>query len=370
VFKKALTLITIATAIVYCLAMLTPHISSVDWWVMTFLALGYPYALAAITLLAIVWLFVEKRVTGLLFLVLLWGFKNLSSTVAISFNAKTVTVEKDTNDVRVLSWNVQDFTNSAIAADSPTANRRQIMNYIKTYQPDIICIQDFSELQAPGVYSNLAEISDSLHYPYQYVVLNINNKRSFGQVGSGIAIFSRFPIIDSGAIALPKIVFNESVAFIDVQIKQQTIRVFNTHLTSMQLFLPDDVELDTAWLQYDNGFIYRANMFDKLRRYDQLHVQQALTVKKTMNQSPYPFIFCADLNTTPAGSPYHIIRKNLQDAFLKKGNGLGSTYENTLPTIRIDYILADRRIKVQKFSTGKVRYSDHYPIIADIRLPQ
>lgn len=336
---------------------------------MTFLALGYPYMLSGYLLLVLMWFFIQRKIGLVLLVLVFFGYKNLFSSFAFSFGNDEVSLQKDSSHIRILSWNVQDFTNSAIAADSATANRRQIMEYIKRWQPDIICLQDFSEMKAAGVYSNIAEIRDSLQYPYHYFCVNINKTPSFGQVGSGVAIFSRYPIVDSGIVPLPQIVFSEHLAYVDVMVKQKPLRVYNTHLTSMQLFLPDDVELDTAWQQYDNGFIYRATMFDKLRRYDQLHVLQAEAIKKKLAQSPHPFMFCADLNTTPAGHPYHIIKDNLQDAFIEKGFGLGNTYVNKLPTIRIDYILTDKSIQIQKLTTGKEQFSDHYPVLTDIRLP-
>lgn len=368
-FKKISTFFTTLVALAYVLASLTPYISSVDWWPMTFLALGYPFIFMVMVVTIIGWLFVKKKVAFALCLVLLFGYKNLFSTLAINLNAKPLSTVKEPGILRILNWNVQDFTNSAVAADSLNANRRQIMNYIKQYQPDIICMQDFTELYAPATYSNVVEIRDSLHYPYFYFAVNIGKSPPYGTVNSGVAIFSRYPIVDSGSVELPKIVYNEKIAFVDILLNNKKLRIFNTHLSSMQLFIPDDVERDTAWEQYDNGFIYRATMFEKLRRYDQLHVQQAQKTKAILKQSPYPFIFCGDLNTTPAGTPYHIISKNLKDAFLQQGSGLGATYDNRLPTIRIDYILTSPSLTAKRFKKDNIKCSDHYPVMADIKLP-
>lgn len=58
----------------------------------------------------------------------------------------------------------------------------------------------------------------------------------------------------------------------------------------------------------------------------------------------------------------------MKDAFLAKGAGIGKTLRILGPTLRIDYILADKSLEVAQFDKFNVPYSDHYPIMADIRL--
>jgi endonuclease/exonuclease/phosphatase family metal-dependent hydrolase len=58
----------------------------------------------------------------------------------------------------------------------------------------------------------------------------------------------------------------------------------------------------------------------------------------------------------------------MQDAFLKKGFGFGRTFSNISPTLRIDYILATKDLKIEQFNKGNLNVSDHYPIMADFKL--
>jgi len=48
---------------------------------------------------------------------------------------------------------------------------------------------------------------------------------------------------------------------------------------------------------------------------------------------------------------------------LKAGKGFGNTFDFPFP-FRIDFILTDEEIEVNNFKTYKVKYSDHYPIMA------
>ncbi len=69
----------------------------------------------------------------------------------------------------------------------------------------------------------------------------------------------------------------------------------------------------------------------------------------------------------PNSNTYFTIKGKLQDSFLKKGSLIGRTFRFISPTLRIDYILADKRFKVNQFRVIHVPYSDHYPIEADLK---
>jgi endonuclease/exonuclease/phosphatase family metal-dependent hydrolase len=58
----------------------------------------------------------------------------------------------------------------------------------------------------------------------------------------------------------------------------------------------------------------------------------------------------------------------MQDAFLKKGFGIGRTFTGLSPTLRIDYIFADRHFKIKQFNRITKKLSDHYMLVADVQL--
>ena len=53
---------------------------------------------------------------------------------------------------------------------------------------------------------------------------------------------------------------------------------------------------------------------------------------------------------------------------MKKGFGIGRTYSYLSPTLRIDYILATNDFEVQQFNREVKKYSDHYMLVADVKL--
>jgi endonuclease/exonuclease/phosphatase family metal-dependent hydrolase len=95
---------------------------------------------------------------------------------------------------------------------------------------------------------------------------------------------------------------------------------------------------------------------------------QADTVRASIEKSPYPVVVCGDFNDVPNSYPYETIGHGLQDAFVKKGIGIGRTFSGIAPTLRIDNIFVDKRYAVEQFIRVPKKLSDHFPIIADITL--
>ncbi len=87
-----------------------------------------------------------------------------------------------------------------------------------------------------------------------------------------------------------------------------------------------------------------------------------------MNKSPYPVIICGDFNDVPNSYAYSKIGKNMHNAFVKKGAGIGRTFSRITPTLRIDNIFTDKKFTIEQYTRIKEKLIDHYPIIADITL--
>ena len=78
-------------------------------------------------------------------------------------------------------------------------------------------------------------------------------------------------------------------------------------------------------------------------------------------------IVCGDFNNTAFSWVYRQISKDKRDAFVEAGKGFGKTFDYGYP-LRIDFILADMNFDVNYFETFDVKYSDHFPILARLKL--
>lgn len=364
--KWCFTFCSYCFVFVFFAAALTPYISPLWFWPMSFLALGFPYLALGMLFLIFVWFFIRKKTALVFCFVLLTGYKNLLSTITWHCTQNTTKQPKET--IRILSWNVRGFDNPSTYIDSPGSVRQQMFNYIKLSNPDIICTQEFTEHNGKGLISNTTELLD-MGYAFNFRTNELSHLYPYGLVQSGTAIFSKLPITNSGKIMYADSSFPEHIAYIDVKMKNKMCRIFSTHFKSYNFSAVEDVS-NKAKFYGDSTFIYRASKFEKLRTFSKEHVVQSNKVKEIMRQSPYPFVFCADLNDVPTSYSYHIISKGLQDAFLQRGCGTGGTMDSMPPTLRIDYLLADKSISINNYQLNKMHLSDHYPQIIDISWKQ
>jgi endonuclease/exonuclease/phosphatase family metal-dependent hydrolase len=213
-------------------------------------------------------------------------------------------------------------------------------------------------------YNNLDYLKKELGYPYHYYSWDGDGYLQwFGQ-----AIFSRFPIVDSGIVHYPRPGMPESLIQADVLFGKDTVRFYTTHLQSFQ-FKKDDYERMEKIKNRDDSLISNSiNIFSKLKKATIYRSRQANIVKEITANSPHPYVFAGDFNDVPNSFTYFTIKGNLQDAFLKKGFGIGRTFSGISPTLRIDYILATNHFSVLQFNRLVKNYSDHYMLVTDLQL--
>jgi len=102
---------------------------------------------------------------------------------------------------------------------------------------------------------------------------------------------------------------------------------------------------------------------------------QADLISKTLEESKYPEIFCGDLNDVPNSYAYFSVKGDKSDAFISSNFGFGQTFYSfssgfmrDISTLRIDYIFTDPRFSIMQCRRIPEVLSDHFPVIADVRL--
>lgn len=364
-FKKIFFILGISYSIIYILACLTPYINPVNFWPLTFLALGFVYLLAGMLLLFLLSLFIFRKRAWIFLLIILTGFQNISSTFGLHYGNNFFD-DKNKNSLRLLSWNSNYFGDCQIKNDSPNSIRRQMFQFIQQSDADVLCFQDFSNFIGTWFFPNVNFIRDSLHYPYVYFPIEYSYN-DFIPEQYGPSIFSRFPLSDTGRIKYWGDASTETFQFATILFKGKPIKIFNAHLRSMQIHTPTASPKNYNFLQADSGVLFHPSTFKKLKQFDKIHVEQALIIKSELNKNTVPFIFCGDLNAVPTSYVYRQISNGLSDAFLKTGFGLGGTYDSISPTLRIDVVLLDQHLKTVQQQTPTLHLSDHYPNVVDIQ---
>ncbi len=367
--KKVFITANIAAVIVFLLACCTVFLSPVKYWYIAVLGVGFPFIVLVLLLFILFWWIRKSRWAFLSLAALIIGWGQVHKMFALhpfSF----FSVEKPAGALRVMQWNVSRL--DQMNPKRPGGTYRQpILDFIKTMNPDVLCMEEFLESNNPQEFDeNIPYFKNILKYPYYFFARD--HRRWDGVYEHGVIIFSKYPIIDtlrlrySGPDSLRAA---ESLVHADIDVNGKRIRVFATHLQSLR-FGGNDYNVIGSLAKGENDAVNKSKgVLKKFRMGYYLRSKQAELVRREKDISPYPTILCGDFNDVPNSFTYAKVRGDDNDAFLEKGFGIGRTFASLSPTLRIDYILTSNKIDVLQCKKTKLKYSDHYPLVADIKLP-
>jgi endonuclease/exonuclease/phosphatase family metal-dependent hydrolase len=311
------------------------------------------------------WLFFRLKYALIILVVLLFGLPNL--VVFFGFHIpKKFRLEKQAGDLRVVSWNVARFVEIKKNNNKGSQTRLKIMDQLKAQNADVLCLQEFHTSTREDYYDNIGYIQKELNYPYYYFSFDTDGEKQF----YSSIIFSRYPIIDSGIIIYPRPAIPEALLHADIVYNKDTIRIFTSHLQSVQFHKNDYSKIESIKSYEDSLIPNSKSIFSKIKKGISYRSYQSRILKQTIDVSPHPAILAADFNDTPNSYTYFTISKNMKDAFLQKGFGIGRTFSSLSPTLRIDFILTSKQFSVKQFNRIINDYSDHYMIVADLKLPE
>lgn len=328
----------VLTFIAYLLPFLAPKIFPF----LSVLTLFMPLFFLANVLFFLYWAIQFKKRMILSGLVLFIGITFFNKFYKFS----TKDFQESDKDFTVMSYNVRLFNvfKWLDRDDIPDT----ILEFINTQNPDILCIQEFS---------NSANI-DLKIYPYKYVLMEGK------QIKTGQAIFSKFPIIDQGLIVFPH--SNNNVVFADIKKGKDIIRVYNMHLQSIKIS-PDVGEISENIDVIDQQ--KSKYLYGRISKAFKQQQEQAAIFKEHEKDCKYPIIICGDMNNSAFSYVYRNIKGKLRDSFEEAGTGFGATYKFKYYPARIDYIFADETMEVKQFeSFSDFQNSDHFPIMAKLSM--
>jgi endonuclease/exonuclease/phosphatase family metal-dependent hydrolase len=321
--NKILYLINSIALLILLISYLTSYIHPDYFWQISLLGLFFPVVLIINILFSVFWIVSWKKYFWANFIIIIIGLSHVNNIIGNQTNKfdKKVFGELSKNKthtfdqlINVMSYNVRLFNhNQNLANDSI---EKEIIDFVKEEKPNILCIQEFKD-------------SDKTLDIYRFF-----NKRK--KTNNRLQIITKYNEINHGFVHNMN-----SCIYTDI-ILNDTLRIYNIHLQSNWI--------KTMKLSYQT----RAN--------------EAVIIKKHIDNSPYPVIVCGDFNDTPISYTYTKISQKLSDAFKESGIGIGSSYIG-VPFLRIDYILHDKKYKSYSYKKHKKKLSDHYPISSNILIP-
>lgn len=333
-FDKFVLFLNLVAVALLLLACFVPTVRSLELSYLSLVGLGVPLLVLAHFLFLLYWIVRRKRYFGFSLLIILLSYASLDSFYQIPFSK-----DKEDGNLKVMSYNVRCF-NRYEELPSKTV-LKDIKAFVKKEDPDIFCIQE----------SFYDSSDDFKQYPYHYL-------QYIHMMGKGLlAVFSKYPIINTGLLNLPRT--DSNAIYADIQYKNDTIRIYNVHLESLGI-TPGQGVLSKE--PTDKLFRQVSHAFRK-------QVEQAQVIEDHIASSPHKSILCGDFNNGQYSNVYRIIRGELRDTFLEKGTGNGRTFVFHGVPLRIDFILSDASFEVKSHTNYDVSYSDHYPVMASFKWP-
>ena len=361
--KLVFLVLNIIVSVMFLLACLASDLDPVKWWTISLLGLAFGFIVITLIAFILFWLVIKPRFILFSLVPMLVGYKSIA--VFFSFHvSEKFNYQKPASVLRVAHWNVARFIELKRNNNKGSQIRMKMMDQIKEQGADVICMQEFYTSTDTTYYNNEQYLMTEIGYPYHYFA-----RRTDGQLQwFGNAIFSKHPIVDSGKINFPNEKFPETLLHADIAFQGDTIRVYTTHLASVR-FQKEDYETIEEIKDRQKGIRRSKGLFGKVRRAMFTRKEQAQLIREVISNDPYPVILSGDFNDVPNSYAYATIKDTVfQDVFLKKGFGIGRTFNTISPTLRIDYIFATPNFQVKQFNRIAKDLSDHYMLVTDLEL--
>jgi len=326
---------------------------------LTLVGLSYPLILAANILFIIIWMFRRRRFMVFSLFAILIGTSFLLDFINFSFGVDAAA--EDWQGLEVMTYNVHLF--GLYDKEGSEEKRDEIFDLLKGESPDILCFQEFFHSDQKGYFitkDSLLKFLPTKYFHARYT--HAKNGRNY----FGVAMFSKYPIINKGFIPFESDVNNFCI-YADIKYKGDTIRVYNAHLQSIR-FKPEDyafVDENKNKEKLDAGV---KRIAWRLKKAFEKREEQVKKVVESVASCKHPVLMCGDFNDPPVSFTYGLLSQHLDDSFKSCGSGIGNTYNGAFPSFRIDYILHNKDFRADYYRSVKNELSDHYPVVAGFTL--
>ncbi|WNJ19595.1 endonuclease/exonuclease/phosphatase family protein [Pontibacter sp. G13] len=243
--------------------------------------------------------------------------------------------------LKVLSFNVGTF-------DYEADNISKVADLIHETQPDVVCLQEFRNIEMPNGEHALEHLGRTLGFPY----MRFEHLRAHIH---GAVIYSKMPILRMDTLYMPPREINSGV-MATIQAPFGKVGIGNLHMSSYRVA--------QTLAEHESFRPKVAAMYHQAKAV--IYLQQAKvdeTLSKT-DQYPYPMILTGDMNSVPHSLTVRRLSDNFADSFDTAGNGLGWTFPLWKGLgLRIDYQFYSEELLAIQHEVIPDDVSDHYPVL-------
>ena len=320
-----MVVVTCGVALTYIVTLCVPMLDPRSWGEVVTLGLVAPFIYVAQLVVTLYWIIRWRMWVAVPMIILsMVGLFSVTSFYNLEVRRTYSGQKYERTAIKVMTYNVRSFIdgNGVRSIDSMVA-------VIKNVNPDILCLQEFGFREA------LDTLLKNMH-PLP---------KSLSRTNLSPAIYSRYPIVQAQRIDTMK-----EVVWADIVVREDTFRVFNTHLHSTEIRSVDNQYIENReFLEDENSQEKFRNILHRLNENNKLRAVQVDTISHIIASSPYPVIVCGDFNDVPVSNTYRRMSHRLRDAFREEGRGYSHTYRGFFDMLRIDYVLCSKNFSVLSY---------------------
>ena len=271
--------------------------------------------------------------------------------------------------LRVMTYNV----NATKDMKDVDGFREGLVEEIERHNPDILCLQDL----VPEIFEQVQTSLDSL---FGYV-----DSMKISKEPLRCAIYSKKPIrnfkrykclteidtigfdsLTKREVELMKRQMHVFSAEIEAE-PDRWITVFTVHLRSSAYSTARrSMGEDSSWKDGIPLYYENYKLGQKIRNWEADNLRLHL---ESLEAEGTPIIIVGDFNDWSGSYSINTIKNGIyKDAWWEGGLGLGITYDEWHLKLRLDHILYSRHFKLENVYVEKTKFSDHRPLIADIKI--
>lgn len=316
------------------------------WYMSVFGLLFIPLMLLNLGLL--VWAVLRRSKSFIFPLIAL-----IPSILTAGWYLRLPTKSSTEDGVTFLSYNVGQFNMSDrdSGIEDQLSCEDSVCAFVNSSGADIICLQEFFVSNDNDIHEELCRRFPDYHSEY---FMASGSDGYYGNV-----TLSRFPIVNKG-----KFNFRNSAnlaIFSDCVVEGDTVRIYNCHFESY------NISLTRLAKSLGNDKTIVRETETKAKNSITRRPKQVDEVLSHIRGCELKAFVAGDFNDNPLSYTYFRLRKGRKDTFTEKGSGFGATYSVLRPFLRIDYILFPPEYSALSHKVLHKPYSDHYPIIANIK---